>query len=147
MSPNDENIARKPPIRMTDADYDRIAEMALGIEKTAPALSKLLLDEMDRATILPAGALPADVVALGSEVEFLDEMAGTRRTVRLVLPRSADVEADRISILTPIGAGLIGLAVGSEIGWPYPDGRPRVLKILAVRQDESSEPVDGSDTP
>jgi regulator of nucleoside diphosphate kinase len=126
--------AKMPPIHMTDADYDRIADMALGIEKSAPILSKLLLDEIDRAVIHPAGALPEDVVALCSEVEFLDESTGTTRRVRLVLPSQADIEASRISIMTPVGAGLIGMSVGSEIDWPCPDGRPRVLKILAVSQ-------------
>ena len=127
--------AKKPPIHMTDADYDRIADMALGIEKCAPALSKLLLDEIDRAVIHPAEALPEGVVALHSEVEFLDESTGTTRRVQLVLPSQADIEAGRISIMTPVGAGLIGMSVGSEIDWPRPDGRPRVLKILAVGQD------------
>jgi regulator of nucleoside diphosphate kinase len=52
--------------------------------------------------------------------------------VRLVLPFEADMEAGRMSILTPVGAGLIGLTVGQSIDWNLPDGRPRVLKILAV---------------
>jgi regulator of nucleoside diphosphate kinase len=52
----------------------------------------------------------------------------------LVLPSDADIEAGRVSIMTPVGAGLIGMSVGNQINWPCPDGRPRVLKILEVKQ-------------
>ena len=124
--------AAKPPIQLSGADYDVIADLALSIERHSPELSKLLLDEIDRADIHDDGALPADVVALGSEVEFLDVEAGTTRKVQLVLPGDADIDAGRISILTSVGAGLIGLRTGQSIDWPSPSGRPRVLRILAV---------------
>jgi regulator of nucleoside diphosphate kinase len=126
--------SRKPPLHITEADYDVIADLALRIEKRSPALSRLLLDEINRAKVHPPGKLPADVVGLGSEVEFLDASTGTRRRVRLVMPSDADIEAGRVSILTPVGAGLIGMSAGREIDWPCPDGRPRRLKILEVKQ-------------
>ena len=122
----------KPPIHITDADYDVIADLAIQIEHRSSELSKMLLDEINRAEIHSVDTIPADAVTLGSEVEFLEEATGTTRRVRLVLPFEADMEAGRMSILTPVGAGLIGLTVGQAINWPFPDGRPRVLKILAV---------------
>jgi regulator of nucleoside diphosphate kinase len=50
----------------------------------------------------------------------------------LVYPAEADIEAGRISILTPVGAGLIGLAEGASILWPDRDGHERRLRIIAV---------------
>jgi regulator of nucleoside diphosphate kinase len=125
---------RKPPIHLTDADYDVIADLALRMEQRLPELSKTILDEIDRARVHPAGKLPKDVVTLGSEVEFLDDTTATRRRVQLVLPGDANIEENRISVMTPVGAGLIGMSVGREISWPCPDGRPRILKILEVKQ-------------
>ena len=64
-------------------------------------------------------------------------MTQTRSTSgsrKLVLPVDADFEAGRLSVMTPVGAGLIGMTVGREISWPTPDGRPRVLRILEVKQ-------------
>ena len=58
------------------------------------------------------------------------------RSVQLVLPGEADIENGRISVLTPVGAGLIGLSPGQEIEWPDIEGRSRKLRILAVRQPE-----------
>ena len=126
--------SRKPPIHISEADYDVIADLALQMEHRAPALAKQFLDEINRAKIHPAGKVPADAVTIGSEVEFLDDSTGEKRRLKLVLPVDADFEAGRLSVMTPVGAGLIGMTVGREISWPTPDGRPRVLRILEVKQ-------------
>jgi len=125
---------RKPPIHISESDYDRIADVALRLEAKAPDLSRLIMDELDRARLHPDRSLPANVVALDSEVEFLDTATRARRRVRLVLPPATHPGETCISVLTPVGAGLIGMSEGREIDWPCPDGRPRTLKILAVTQ-------------
>ena len=126
--------SRKPPIHISEADYDVIADLALQMEHRAPTLAKQFLDEINRAKIHPAGKVPTDAVTIGSEVEFLDDSTGEKRRLKLVLPVDADFEAGRLSVMTPVGAGLIGMTVGREISWPTPDGRPRVLRILEVKQ-------------
>jgi regulator of nucleoside diphosphate kinase len=126
--------ARKPAIRISEADYDLIANYASGLEARSPALAQMLFEEIDRATVCPAGKLPAGVVTLGSEVSYLDDSTGAVRRVQLVMPGEADIDDGKISILTPMGAGLIGLKAGQSIDWPCPDGRPRVLKVLDVTQ-------------
>ena len=97
-----------------------------------PNLARQLLQEIDRAEIVPSSELPSNVVALGSEVEFEDESSGARRTVRLVTPGEADIELGRVSILTSVGAGLIGMAAGAQISWPKPDGTERKLRMVRV---------------
>ena len=122
----------KPPIHLIDVEYDIIADLALGLERQSPELAKMLLDEINRAEIHAPGALPAGVVTIGSEVEVLDTHNGTTRKLLLVLPSEADVDAGRVSILTPMGAGLIGLRKGQSIEWPYRNGETRLLTILRV---------------
>ncbi|HBR45490.1 MAG TPA: nucleoside diphosphate kinase regulator, partial [Afipia sp.] len=56
------------------------------------------------------------------------------RAMPLVYPEAADVDAGRISILTPIGAALIGLSVGQTIEFQTPGGRWRSLTVLRVQQ-------------
>lgn len=51
----------------------------------------------------------------------------------MALPAEADIEAGRISVVSSMGVGLIGLSEGQSIDWPYPDGRPRMLRISSVR--------------
>lgn len=123
---------RKPTLYITEADYDVIANLAFQMEARAPELATMILNEIDRAKVRAPERMPDGVVRIGSEVTFVDESSDTTRKVRLVLPGEADIEAGRISVMTPVGAGLIGLSVGGEINWPCPDGRPRVLRILEV---------------
>ena len=111
-----------------------LGDLALRAEHRVPVVSAMLLAEIDRAEIHDAASLPPDVVTIGAEVEFLDEGSGTQRTVTVVMPNEADIEAGRISILTPMGAGLIGLSAGQSIDWPDLEGRERRIKIIGVRQ-------------
>jgi regulator of nucleoside diphosphate kinase len=124
----------KPPIYLIDAEYDIIADLALGIERQSPDLAKMLFDEINRAEIYATDALPADVVTIGSEVEVLDTQTAATRKLCLVLPGEADADAGRVSILSPMGAGLIGLKKGQSIEWPYRNGDTRLLTILKVRR-------------
>src|SRR3546814_7776794 len=94
----------------------------------------MLLAEIGRAEIHDADTLPEDAITLASEIEYLDEASDTRRTVRLVLPAEADIEAGRISVLTPMGAGLIGLSPGQPIAWPDLERGERRVK----RSDEDT---------
>lgn len=124
--------AEAPVIHITSADYDVIAELAIRMETRNPILSALVLREIDRAHVHETSDTLPDIVALGSEVTFMDGTNRSERTVTLVLPGLADIEKGRVSVLTSVGAGLIGMRVGSTIEWPCPDGRPRSLTILRV---------------
>lgn len=124
----------RPRIRLIESEADIIAGLAVQAEQRMPEVAALLMEEVERAELFSAETLPDDVVALGSEVEFLDEGTGQSRSVTIVLPAHADIAAGRISILTPAGAGLIGLSVGQAIDWPDSAGRERRLKILSVRR-------------
>src|SRR3546814_3166469 len=93
----------------------------------------MLLAEIDRAEIHTAETLPANTAAMNSHVTFVDEGSGSRREVQLVYPENADIANGRISILTPVGAGLIGLSEGQTLTWPDRDGHDRRLRIEQVR--------------
>ncbi|MCC6828650.1 MAG: nucleoside diphosphate kinase regulator [Novosphingobium sp.] len=123
---------RRPPIHMLENEAEQLSNLALSIEDTLPQVSELLLEEIGRARLHPAGRIGARVVTMNATVEFVDEASGAVRSVQLVLPRAADIAAGRISILTPVGAGLIGLAEGQSIDWPDRDGNTRRLTIVKV---------------
>jgi regulator of nucleoside diphosphate kinase len=84
--------------------------------------------------VLPSAEMPGDVVNIGSEVSFRDEVRGREQTVTVVLPADADIAKGRVSVLTPIGAALIGLRAGASIGWETREGEERRLTVLAVRR-------------
>lgn len=108
---------------VSDRDYARLAP----IIRNHP-----LDDELGRAIVVADERMPADIVRLYSRVTYLDESTGVRRLIELVLPEEADLDAGRISVLTPVGSALLGLRRGQSIKWPFPSGFPRRLRVLDV---------------
>ncbi len=121
-----------PPIILDAAHVDELEALASGAMRRAPELADRLLHEMARADVLPSNEMPANVVNLGSEVTYRDDISGAVTSVTLVLPAEADIDRRRASVLTPIGAALIGLAEGASISWQTRGGETRRLTVLAV---------------
>jgi regulator of nucleoside diphosphate kinase len=118
-------------IHVARSEMDRLralVEQHLGGRDAA--LAERLAAELDRAVVVDR--LPPGVVAPGSRVRFEDGRTGVVREAVLVHPAAADASAGRISVLAPIGAALLGLAVGDRISWPLPGGREARIRILAV---------------
>lgn len=124
----------RPRIIMADTEVEQLSALALRMEHASPFAAGLLLKEIDRAEIRADGEMPDNVVRMRSIVQFEDDAHGATRTVLLVYPSEADIAAGKISVLTPVGAGLIGLSVDQEIQWPDRDGHERTLRILKVKQ-------------
>lgn len=126
-----------PAIVVSDIDHERLTRLATAAEDRAPEAAGVLLAELRRAQVVPLSGLPADIVQMGSTVEFRAD-TGPQRRVTLVFPGEADFAAGKVSILTPIGASLIGLSPGQSIGWTARDGRQHRLTVLAVTQPEAA---------
>lgn len=75
-------------------------------------------------------ATVGDVVGLGSTVTVRDEFGES--TYVIVGPVEADVAAGRISMVSPLGAALMGRTVGDEVSFASPGGS-RAATITAVR--------------
>lgn len=127
-----ERSEENPALLLSAAERDRLIGLASAALDRLPEAAALLLDEADRAEVVAEDALPADVVRIGSFVEFRDEDSGERRRVQLVYPHEADISQSKISVLTPVGAALIGLSEGQSFAWPTPRGRRRRITVLKV---------------
>ncbi|MFT3973961.1 MAG: nucleoside diphosphate kinase regulator [Amaricoccus sp.] len=122
-----------PPIVLDAAWSDRLEELAaVASRRGLAAVGDRLMAEVARATVLPTAEMPADVVNIGSTVRYRDETTGREHTVTLVLPPDVDIDRGRISVLTPVGAALIGLRSGAGIGWETREGEARRLTVLSV---------------
>jgi len=95
-----------------------------------PQTTDFLAREIERAEVLPDARVLPGLVTMNSDVTFRDDISTQERTVTLVYPEAADVETGKISILTPIGAALIGLSAGQTIEFQTPGGRWRSLTVL-----------------
>ncbi len=126
------SVSSQPQVFLSTADFGRLEALAAASLDKFPAAAGLLLKEIDRAEVRPQAELPPDVVAMHSHVHFRDEATGAVRRVQIVYPHEADIEAGRISVLTLIGAALIGLQAGQSIDSPTVDGQTRALTVLGV---------------
>jgi regulator of nucleoside diphosphate kinase len=128
------NFTRWPSITLTRADRERLERLAHASRQRSPQTADYLAHEIERARILETGTAGEDLVTMGSSVEFRDDVTGRVRRVMLVYPHQADVSAGRISVLTPVGAALIGLSKHQSIDWETPAQELRSLTVLSVQQ-------------
>jgi regulator of nucleoside diphosphate kinase len=120
-----------PQIIVSNADYERLTDLANASLERLPDVAKELLSEMDRAQVVEPDAVPSNVVRMGSTVTFKSDV-GQTRTLTLVYPADESLDQHRISVMTPVGAALIGLAEGQSISWSARDGRRHELTVLKV---------------
>src|SRR3954451_16781561 len=124
----------RPPIHLLASESDLVAGLALQSEHRQPVVAAMLLEEIERAELHGPEKMLDDYVRLNSRVTFLDERTRKVRDVQLVLPADANMAEGRVSILTPVGAALYGLAEGACITWPDLDGNERLIRVVRVKQ-------------
>ena len=127
----------KPEIYITEADYNTLSALVDSRDDSIPTVA-LLGEEIDRA-IRAEQRAEKIFVQIGSVVEYTDLSGGQRKKVQLALPQDADIAMGRISVLTPVGASLIGLTEGSRFEWLGTDKRVRTLEIVKISEPVTAE--------
>jgi regulator of nucleoside diphosphate kinase len=121
---------KRPPIVIAEGDHDRLITLALSALDRAPGAVDLFT-ELSRAKVV--AKLPEQVVGIGSVATF-EYDGSTYRDYELVDPHRADIAQQRISVLTPVGAMLLGLSAGQSIEWTGPDERDHKVAVESVRR-------------
>lgn len=125
-----------PPIRITSRDLCRIDGLlgsAAG-QVNSPIL-EFLQGELDRARLVEDSEVATPFVRIGSRVLFSDDAGKTYR-LTLSLPGDPSDKSGSISILTPVGAALLGLSEGQSIAYETRDGRTKTITVLEVSESE-----------
>jgi len=130
----------KPSIVVRQTDHARLTSLALAAPGRDLDVAEELLIELDRADVVEDDRFPPDAVAVGSTVSYRTE-GGARRSVTLCYPGLADIERSMVSVLTPIGAALLGLSPGQQIEWSGRDGQSHMLTVLDVTAGVPSTPA------
>jgi regulator of nucleoside diphosphate kinase len=136
------SAAPRPPVHLLASESDLVANLALRSEGRHPVVAAMLLEEIERAELHDAETMPPGHARLNSHVTFVDEKTGQLREVQLVLPGQADIGQGRVSILTPMGAALYGLAAGHTIEWPDLEGNYRPISIVRVAEPDDATVLD-----
>jgi regulator of nucleoside diphosphate kinase len=122
--------ADTPPITIARKDFDYLSSLARK-SFTSP-ITTFLKHELERARVVDTTA--KQVIRLGSKVLYQDSSKTTPSLITLVSPQEADVKRQRVSVLTPIGAALLGLGKGQRIRFAMPWSEERILTVLRVEK-------------
>ena len=120
-----------PAIVIGNGEHHRLVDLAKSGVDHGGEDPEFLGLELARARTVPDDELSVDVIRMNSTVSYRAD-DGWERTVALVYPEQADVPSGKISVLSTVGAALIGLRRGQTItlmGW---DGAFRTVTVLSV---------------
>ena len=121
---------------LTDLDHVRLAKL-LGAERFPEASP--LGAALDTAQLVPPWKVGRHVITMGSQVLLTDLDMRRTWTLTLSYPEDANVGDGCVSVLSPVGASLIGLRAGDTARWETPRGDLGSAIVLAVTfQPEAS---------
>lgn len=91
----------------------------------------VLRRELERAHLIEPDEVPPDVVTMHSRVRLADPQTNQKMCCTLVFPEDAVATHERISVLAPLGAAILGCRTGDVIRFEVPGGR-RTVRVLDV---------------
>lgn len=94
-----------------------------------------LTEELKSAIVYSEEEMPKDVIRFNSLVT-IEGKNGFTKQFELVIPSEGDFKNSKISILTPMGAAVIGYAKGDSIIWEFRNGE-QTLTVSDVKQQHN----------
>ena len=135
----------KNPIYVTSQDKQRLEDLLIEVEASDPRKHgdlKALTEELDRAVIVDPKDVFSNVITMNSRAEMRDLETGETVAFTVVFPSEANIDEEKISVLAPIGAGMLGYRVGDEFEWKVPDGLRRMKVTNVEYQPEAAGDFD-----
>ena len=121
-----------PDVTLSASDQRRLERLARVAAGRGDVNARFLLSEINRAEVVPDRAARLDsIVTMGSWVTFWVNWGLPRETRQLVYPEDYTTQRTQISVMSPLGAALIGLKIGSEIPF-FTAGRTNVVRVESV---------------
>lgn len=120
---------------LTEQDYNRLRGLLVELTRQSRSMQaglETLEEILDLARLVQPEMVPNTVVTMNSRVLFQDVQTQEMGTVTIVYPKDADPPNNKVSVLSPVGAALIGESEGKEIGLPLPHDLARRIRIMNV---------------
>jgi regulator of nucleoside diphosphate kinase len=114
---------------LTQIDYVRLTRLASLSERDAYGAIQALLENSD---LVASAAVPATVVTMYTQVLLQGDTGTAQDRVTLCYPDDAEPSQGFISVLSPLGASLLGLQAGDVARWRTPVGQERMARIVDV---------------
>lgn len=126
-------------IIITALDKERIEQLLIEFDARAAKPDEHLewfRKKLEQATIVPQEEVPADVVTMNSTVNLYDMDFDVTECYTLVYPINADIFANRVSVLNPMGMAILGHRPGDIARWKNSHGEHQLELRELVYQPE-----------
>lgn len=121
------------PRTLTELDHVRISNLVRQPSWRAAAGPDPAIDEViEVADLVSSYDVAPNVVTMYSQVLIADTQTGEQRKLTLCYPHDAEPASGFVSVLSPAGAGLLGLSVGQIASWTTPQGGRTSAEILGL---------------
>ena len=114
---------------LTQIDYVRLTRLASLSARDAYGAIQELLENSD---LVSSAAVPATVVTMNTQVRLQGDTGTAPDKVTVCYPDDAEPSQGFISVLSPLGASLLGLKAGDVARWRTPVGQERMACIVDV---------------
>jgi regulator of nucleoside diphosphate kinase len=129
------NLKELNPVIITEEDYKLLKPYVDKLPDRNEEMS--LAHELKRAVIVTKEAFPKHCIKLNSRVSILDLDTQKVLEFTIVMPEHADIKQNKISVITPMGAALIGFRKSEEVRWKVPAGLKRFRILDVVNHPDS----------
>ncbi len=115
---------------LTHADHAGLSRL---LHEAAPVMpqKRAMQDALATWMRLPPSLVPATLVTINARVLLQNHGSDVPYETALCYPAQADATRARVSVLSPLGASLLGLSVGDTVAWQA-FGRVHKAKIVAI---------------
>lgn len=120
------------PISIPASDHSLLQGVVRQAAADHHPVADFLLGELRRAQIVPLDELPADAVVLNDWVTFRRDWGWPPESRLLVCPEQYRSARLHLSVLSPLGAALIGLRIGGRIPYSSIEGVPHVAMVESL---------------
>jgi regulator of nucleoside diphosphate kinase len=119
---------------LTELDHARLAGLVRkrGSDRAGNPCGSDIDSVLEVADLVASTGVPADVVTMYSQVLLADADGRRPHKLTLCYPDDAEPGAGFVSVLSPVGASLLGLRVGATARWRTPDGEEHAGQVLAL---------------
>src|SRR5688572_29758436 len=105
-------------IWLTAQDYNRLKHLLAELTRQSRGMQAgvdTLEEILDLARVVHPDKVPGNVVTMNSRVLYEDVRTREKGTATIVYPADADPSASKISVLSPVGAALLGESENQEV--------------------------------
>lgn len=126
-----------PKITLTSSDHPRLEQLARAAAQHGDIDAIFLVGEISRSEIVPDDMCHVDsLVTIGSWVTYWTNWGVPRKIVQLVWPEDQSSDLACVSVLSSLGAALIGLRVGDQMPY-FVGGCLNLVRVQSVKRSEA----------